>query len=172
MARSNGADDRLDSPEVRIARLDEALKSLLNRLEAISDAYAPTNKTVIENALKISEMTADILEVRQEISRQVAKREHELRDMENKILAIGHGVSDLERRSEKHHAAFERSLEKLDRKWEQERIAQADRDRETKKALEQKAAEDRRQRNRWIIGLSAAFITAMASVYLGTVLGG
>ena len=65
-----------DSPEVRIARLDESLKNLLNRLEAISEAYAPTNKTVIENALKIAEMTADILDVRQEISRQVAKREH------------------------------------------------------------------------------------------------
>jgi t-SNARE complex subunit (syntaxin) len=161
-----------DSPEVRIARLDESLKNLLNRLEAISEAYAPTNKTVIENALKIAEMTADILDVRQEISRQVAKREHELRDIENKVLAVGAGVSDLERRFEKQTAAFERNIDKLDRKWETERVAQAERDRETRQALDQKARDDRRQRNRWIIGLSVAFITAMASVYLGTVLGG
>ena len=161
-----------DSPEVRIARLDESLKNLLNRLEAISEAYAPTNKTVIENALKIAEMTADILDVRQEISRQVAKREHELRDIENKVLAVGAGVSDLERRFEKQTAAFERNIDKLDRKWETERVAQAERDRETRQALDQKARDDRRQRNRWIIGLTAAFITAMASVYLGTVLGG
>ena len=161
-----------DSPEVRIARLDESLKNLLNRLEAISEAYAPTNKTVIENALKIAEMTADILDVRQEISQQVAKREHELRDIENKVLAVGAGVSDLERRFEKQTAAFERNIDKLDRKWETERVAQAERDRETRQALDQKARDDRRQRNRWIIGLSVAFITAMASVYLGTVLGG
>ena len=161
-----------DSPEVRIARLDESLKNLLNRLEAISEAYAPTNKTVIENALKIAEMTADILDVRQEISRQVAKREHELRDIENKVLAVGAGVSDLERRFEKQTAAFERNIDKLDRKWETERVAQAERDRETRQALDQKARDDRRQRNRWIVGLSVAFITAMASVYLGTVLGG
>jgi len=161
-----------DSPEVRIARLDESLKNLLNRLEAISEAYAPTNKTVIENALKIAEMTADILELRQEIGRQVAKREHELRDIENKVLAVGAGVSDLERRFEKQTAALERNIDKLDRKWETERVAQAERDRETRQALEQKARDDRRQRNRWIIGLSVAFLTAMASVYLGTVLGG
>ena len=161
-----------DSPEVRIARLDESLKNLLNRLEAISEAYAPTNKTVIENALKIAEMTADILDLRQEISRQVAKREHELRDIENKVLAVGAGVSDLERRFEKQTAALERNIDKLDRKWETERVAQAERDRETRQALEQKARDDRRQRNRWIIGLSVAFLTAMASVYLGTVLGG
>jgi len=161
-----------DSPEVRIARLDESLKNLLNRLEAISEAYAPTNKTVIENALKIAEMTADILDLRQEIGRQVAKREHELRDIENKVLAVGAGVSDLERRFEKQTAALERNIDKLDRKWETERVAQAERDRETRQALEQKARDDRRQRNRWIIGLSVAFITAMASVYLGTVLGG
>lgn len=161
-----------DSPEVRIARLDESLKNLLNRLEAISEAYAPTNKTVIENALKIAEMTADILDLRQEIGRQVAKREHELRDIENKVLAVGAGVSDLERRFEKQTAALERNIDKLDRKWETERVAQAERDRETRQALEQKARDDRRQRNRWIIGLSVAFLTAMASVYLGTVLGG
>ena len=161
-----------DSPEVRIARLDESLKNLLNRLEAISEAYAPTNKTVIENALKIAEMTADILDLRQEIGRQVAKREHEIRDIENKVLAVGAGVSDLERRFEKQTAALERNIDKLDRKWETERVAQAERDRETRQALEQKARDDRRQRNRWIIGLSVAFITAMASVYLGTVLGG
>ena len=161
-----------DSPEVRIARLDESLKNLLNRLEAISEAYAPTNKTVIENALKIAEMTADILELRQEIGRQVAKREHELRDIENKVLAVGAGVSDLERRFEKQTAALERNIDKLDRKWETERVAQAERDRETRQALEQKARDDRRQRNRWIIGLFVAFLTAMASVYLGTVLGG
>ena len=162
----------MDSPEVRIARLDESLKNLLNRLEAISEAYAPTNKTVIENALKIAEMTADILDLRQEIGRQVAKREHELRDIENKVLAVGAGVSDLERRFEKQTAALERNIDKLDRKWETERVAQAERDRETRQALEQKARDDRRQRNRWIIGLSVAFLTAMASVYLGTVLGG
>jgi len=161
-----------DSPEVRIARLDESLKNLLNRLEAISEAYAPTNKTVIENALKIAEMTADILDLRQEIGRQVAKREHELRDIENKVLAVGAGVSDLERRFEKQTAALERNIDKLDRKWETERVAQAERDRKTREALEQKARDDRRQRNRWIIGLSVAFLTAMASVYLGTVLGG
>jgi chromosome segregation ATPase len=159
-----------DSPEVRIARLDESLKNLLNRLEAISEAYAPTNKTVIENALKIAEMTADILDLRQEIGRQVAKREHELRDIENKVLAVGAGVSDLERRFEKQTAALERNIDKLDRKWETERVAQAERDRETRQALEQKERDDRRQRNRWIIGLSVAFLTAMASVYLGTVL--
>jgi len=153
-------------------RLDESLKNLLNRLEAISEAYAPTNKTVIENALKIAEMTADILDLRQEIGRQVAKREHELRDIENKVLAVGAGVSDLERRFEKQTAALERNIDKLDRKWETERVAQAERDRETRQALEQKARDDRRQRNRWIIGLSVAFLTAMASVYLGTVLGG
>lgn len=161
-----------DSPEVRIARLDESLKNLLNRLEAISEAYAPTNKTVIENALKIADITSDILEIRGEIVKQVERRETEIHELERQVLAVSHAVGDLERRWEKQRAAFDRSLENLDRKWERERVAQAERDRETRQALEQKARDDRRQRNRWIIGLSVAFLTAMASVYLGTVLGG
>ena len=161
-----------DSPETRLARLDENLKNLANRLGAISEAYAPTNKTVIENALKISELTADLVEIRREIDRQVQRREDELRDIENKVIAIGSGIGELERKFEKQYAAFERSLDRLDRKWEQERADAAERHRQTRLAAEEKARDDRRQRNRWAIGIAAAFLTAVASVYLGTVLGG
>jgi len=143
-----------DSPEVRIARLDEALKGLVNRLEAISDAYAPTNKTVIENALKIAELEKDLAELRHDFIKAVEKREELFRNFENKVLSCADGVGSLERRVEK------------------QRIADENRQRRIREALEQKAKDDRRQRNRWIIGLTAAFITAMASVYLGTVLGG
>ena len=161
-----------DSPETRLARLDENLKNLANRLGAISEAYAPTNKTVIENALKISELTADIVELRREIDRQVQRREDEFRDIENRVMAVGSAIGELERKFEKQYAAFERAIDKLDRKWEQERADAAERHRQTKLAAEQKALEERRQRNRWAIGLAAAFLTAVASVYLGTVLGG
>ena len=160
-----------DSADVRLARLDEALKNAMNRLEAMSEAYAPTNKQVIENALRISELQQDLRETRTEMVKQVERRESKLREMESQILTVGHGVSDLERRWEKQRAAFDRSIENLDVKWERERVAQERRDRETLQVLEQKARDDRRTRNRWIIGLAAALLTALASVYMGTVLG-
>jgi len=144
----------LDSPEVRIARLDESLKNLLNRLEAISDAYAPTNRTVIENALKIAEIQKDLDDLKVQFVRQLEKREELFRAVESQVLSCANGVGGLER------------------KWEKQRLATENRERRAREAAEQKAADDRRTRNRWIVGIVAAFVTAMASVYLGTVLGG
>ncbi len=132
-----------DSPEVRIARLDESLKHLLNRLEAMSDAYAPTNKTVIENALKIAEIREDITEIRQEITRQVQRRERDFEDLEKQVLACGHGVGDLEKR------------------W-----------RDARDVAEEQARKDRRDRNRWIVGIGVSFVIVVLSAYLGSVFGG
>ena len=142
-----------DSPEARIARLDESLKNLLNRLEAISEAYAPTNRTVIENALKIAELQKDLDDLERQFVKQIERREELIRGLENQLLACSHSVSDLEKR------------------WEKHRIAQENRERRARELAEQKARDDRITRNRWIIGIVAAFVTAVVSVYLGTVLG-
>jgi len=132
-----------DSPEVRIARLDESLKNLINRLEDISDAYAPTNKTVIENALKISEIQQDITEIRHEITKQVDRREQELDQLEKQVLACAGGVGDLESR------------------WRRER-----------EAAEQLAMKERRDRNRWIIGVGVSVFLVILGAYLGSIFGG
>ena len=160
-----------DTAEVRLARLDEALKNYTNRLEAMSEGDAPTNRQVIENALQLSELKQDLKELSDEVVKQVERRERELHEIETKVLTLGHSIGEMERRWEKQRAAFDRSLEALDLKWERERVAQEKRDRETREALERKAIEDRRTRNRWIIGIICAFLTAFGAVYFGTVLG-
>lgn len=131
-----------DSPEVRIARLDEVLKSALNRLDTISEAYAPTNKTVIENALKISDLQADLLEIRAEIVKQVERRERDVDDLERQVLACATGVGDLERRIEK-----------------------------ARTTQEQKVREERTIRIRWIVGIVVSFVLVVLGAYLGTVFG-
>lgn len=131
-----------DSPEVRIARLDESLKNLLNRFEAISEAYAPTNRTVIENALRISELDKDISDLRGEMGRQIDRREKIVEQIEKQLLACATGVGELERR------------------WEKQQ-----------REAEHKEQEDRVARNRWIIGLAVAIFCVVLSVYLGTILG-
>ncbi len=142
-----------DSAEARLARLDESLKHLLNRLDAISEAYAPTNRTVIENALKIADVQTDIGEIRAEIVKQVERREKDLDDLEKQVLACGHGVGELERR------------------WEKARIAQENRERRAKEAAEERARKERRDRNRWIIGIAVSVLLVVLGAYLGSVFG-
>ena len=143
----------MDSPEVRLARLDEALKNAQNRLETMSEAYAPTNKQVIENALQISEIKSDITEIRTEITKQVERREGEIRALENQALAIKH------------------EIDQLDRKWEQQRVAQENRERRRHEQAEKQARDERIARNRWIVGIAVSILLVVLSVWLGTVFG-
>lgn len=131
-----------DSPETRIARLDERLSGLYNRLEAISEAYAPTNRTVIETALSLKEVEKDLEELKHEFAGQITRRSEIVRDLETKLLACAQGVGELEAR------------------WRKEQEAQ-----------EERIRQERQTRNRWIIGLVAGFICAFGGVYLGSVLG-
>lgn len=152
--------DVADSPEVRIARLDEALKNFQNRVEAMSEAYAPTNRQVIENALKLSELEKDVTALQLEIPRQVERRETDFRQLESRVLSVAHDLGALERR------------------WEKQRIAQENRERREKEQADREAEELRRQRAKerrdrfWlIVGFLVSLFIAILSVYLGTVLG-
>lgn len=131
-----------DTPETRIARLDERVASLHNRLEAISEAYAPTNRLIIETARGLTEVEKDLAELKHEFSDQIERRREIVRDLETKLLTCASGVGDLEKR------------------WRQEQEAQAERIRQ-----------ERQTRNRWIIGLAAGFLCAFGGVWLGSVLG-
>lgn len=150
-----------DSPEVRLARLDEALKNFQNRVETIAEAYAPTNKQVIETALKVAEVEKDVGDLQREIARQVERRETELHELERQILAVSHSLGELERRWEKQRIADERR--------EQQRKERADRD---QAALVTQRAKERRDRFWLIVGFLVSLSIAILSVYLGTVLGG
>ena len=131
-----------DSPETRIARLDERIAGLQNRLEAISEAVAPTTRGVIETGLKLAETEKDLADLRRQFDAAVDKRTELLRDIETKILACAEGVGDLEHR------------------WRKEIEAAAEERRK-----------ERQTRNRWIVGLVCGFLCAFGGVYLGSVLG-
>lgn len=131
-----------DTPETRIARLDERVTGLLNRLEAISEAYAPTNRLIIETARGLSEVEKDLEELKHAFNSQMDKRAEIVRDLESRILTCAQGVGDLEGR------------------WRREREEQ-----------EERIRQERLTRNRWIVGLVCGFLCAFGGVYLGSVLG-
>lgn len=130
-----------DTAEARLARLDEALKNAVNRLEAMSEAYAPTNRQVIENGLRIAEMREDMIEMRTATARVGERSEDMIRKLEGEMLVCATGIGELEKRL---------------------RQEQADR--------EAKERNDRTLRNRWVIGILAAGFFAVFCVWLGTVL--
>lgn len=130
-----------DTSETRIARLDERIAGLVNRLEAISDAIAPTTRGVIETGLKLAEVEKDLGELRRQFDAQMERRAELIRDLEGRILACASGVGDLETR------------------WRKELEAQ-----------KEQAKEERQIRNRWIVGVACGFVCAFGGVYLGSVL--
>jgi chromosome segregation ATPase len=130
-----------DSTEVRLARLDEVLKNAVNRLETMTEAYAPTNRQVIENGLRIADLREDMVEIRTAVERFEERGEERVRQLESEVLACAKATGDLETRLR---------LEAEERE-ERERI-------------------ERRIRTRWIVGMVVAFATTIAAVYLGTVL--
>ena len=131
-----------DTTESRLARLDERLAGLFNRLEAISEAYAPTNRLIIETARGLSEVEKDLEELKHAFNSQMDKRAEIVRDLESRILMCAQGVGDLEGR------------------WRREREEQ-----------EERIRQERLTRNRWIVGLVCGFFCAFGGVYLGSVLG-
>lgn len=136
-----------DSSEVRLARLDEVLKGALNRLETMAEAYAPTNKQVIENALRIAELQKDLAEMQTDRARLIERGEVWSRKIEQEVLACASASGQLEARLRQE--AAERDAKEL-----------------------QKIKDDARNRRlQWALALFAAGFSGLL-FYLGTVFGG
>lgn len=141
-----------NSLEVRFARLETRVEDLLNRHEAIVEAYAPTNRQVIENGLRIAEIREDLIDFRQIIKERDQRVSALEQKLEKEILACSAGVGDLESRLRKERDDREKA-EKLERE-----------------RREEKERDDRRTRNRWAIGIIAGGFISAFCVYLGSVL--
>lgn len=143
-----------DSSEVRLARLDEVLKGALNRLETMSEAYAPTNRQVIENALRIAELQKDLAEMLTDRSRLIERGEAWSRKIEQEVLACATASGQLEAR------------------LRQETAARDEKDAQAEIARLKKVEDDRKARQlAWALAIFGA-LASLLLFYLGTVVGG
>ena len=136
--------DSIDVPEgleIVVARLETNFANLLNRYETMAEAYAPTNRQVIENGLKIAEIREDMLELRAGLRERDEKFAELGRRLEQEMLACATANGELEKRIRKEH---------------QDREAQEE--------------NDRKVRNRWAVGIIAGGFISAFCVYLGSVL--
>lgn len=113
----------------------------------MAEAYAPTNKQVIENALRIAELQKDLAEMQTDRARLIERGEVWSRKIEQEVLACASASGQLEARLRQE--AAERDAKEL-----------------------QKIKDDARNRRlQWALALFAAGFSGLL-FYLGTVFGG